>query len=37
MIGDWVIDLQVLEIDGHFDGELFSKLDRKVFQTEALN
>jgi hypothetical protein len=31
-IGDWVVDLGELELDGHFKGELFSKLSKQIFQ-----
>lgn len=31
-IGDWVIDLREMENHGLFNGELFSKLGKKVFQ-----
>lgn len=31
-IGDWVVDLREMENHGLFNGELFSKLEKKVFQ-----
>jgi fumarylacetoacetase len=31
-IGDWVVDLREMENKGLFNGELLSKLDKKVFQ-----
>ena len=36
-IGDFVVDLHQLEEDGHFKGELWSKLGKKVFNTDSLN
>jgi fumarylacetoacetase len=36
-IGDWVVDLREMENKGLFNGELFSKLDKKVFQDDCLN
>lgn len=35
--GDWVVDLSELEKGNEFNGELFGKLERKIFQSEYLN
>lgn len=35
--GDWVVDLAELEKGNEFNGELFGKLERKIFQSEYLN
>lgn len=36
-IGDWVVDLAEIEKGNEFNGELFVKLERKIFQSEFLN